>query len=403
MYDILVLGLMYPEGSEDEVLCKSKASTVQFAANAHLKMLIDGVESVIDDGVKILNILPVGSYPKRYADSFIKEFKFAYGKSVDNVNVGYCNITIIKQLSKPYALKKHIKKWTEDNSRGKKVVLVYTIEPEFLSVLGVIKKNSDAHICQIVTDLPDYTDIDKGGRLIYRLATKCRVALVKKRVGYADSFVFLAEAMAEYFDTDKPYIVMEGLVSGKEVEYGKYEVTDKKTIVYTGTLTKKYGIMELVNAFRMIDKENYRLVICGSGEAEEDILSLDDDRIEFLGAVVHSEARRIQAMATVLINPRNDREEFTKYSFPSKIMEYMMSARPVLCFKLKGIPDEYDEYLNYFECEDTEGMARDIVRLCEKSEGELSVMGEKARKFVLENKNEYVQAKKMLGMIEKNI
>lgn len=403
MYDVLVLGLMYPEGSEKKVIEKSRASTVQFAANAHFKMLMSGVEKVLGHGVRILNILPVGSYPKRYKDSFINEFKFSLGKSEDCINVGYCNVTVLKQLSKPNNLKKHIRKWAKENDGRKKVVLVYTVEPEFLSVLGYIKKHCDCHICQIVTDLPDYTDIDKGGRLIFRLATKYRVALTAKRIKYADSFVFLAEAMADYFKADKPYIVMEGLVSGEEKPNSEYKASDKKTVVYTGTLTKKYGIMDLVNAFRLIDKDNYRLVICGSGEAEEDIKALGDERIEFLGAVTHSEAKRLQAEATLLVNPRNAKEDFTKYSFPSKIMEYMMTARPVLCFKLPGMPDEYDEYLNYFEGEDIEKMAEDIVSICEKSEEELFSMGDKARQFVLENKNEYVQAKKMLDMVEKSI
>lgn len=403
MYDILVLGLMYPPDTEKEIIEKSRTSTLQFAANAHFKLLIDGVEKVTGQGVKILNILPVGSYPKRYADSFIKEYGFVYGKSEDNVNVGYCNVTLIKQLSKPYNLKKAARKWAEEKNGRKKIVLVYTAETELLTAAEMLKKICDCHICQIVTDLPDYTDIDKGDSFIYKLATRYRVKAVEKRIKCADSFVFLTEAMADYFKTDKPYIVMEGLVPSASDERNEICKADERVIAYTGSLTKKYGIMDLVNAFLKIDKENYRLIICGSGEAEADIRAIADERIDFIGAVTHDEAKKLQKSARLLVNPRNAEEEFTKYSFPSKIMEYMTAGRLVLCFKLAGMPDEYDEYLNYFDTSDSDKMAEKIVSICERSDEELDDMGKRAMRFVRENKNEYVQAERMMKMIKECI
>ena len=38
------------------------------------------------------------------------------------------------------------------------------------------------------------------------------------------------------------------------------------------------------------------------------------------------------------VNPRQNNEEFTKYSFPSKTMEYLASGVPVVAYKLDGIP-----------------------------------------------------------------
>lgn len=101
------------------------------------------------------------------------------------------------------------------------------------------------------------------------------------------------------------------------------------------------------------------------------------------------------------MNPRKGDEEFTKYSFPSKIMEYMMSGRPVLCFKLPGMPEEYDAYLNYFKGTSPEQMAEEILRLCTAGEDYLNQQGEKARAFVLNHKNSRVQTQKMIRMITK--
>ncbi|MCX7715270.1 MAG: glycosyltransferase, partial [Clostridia bacterium] len=205
------------------------------------------------------------------------------------------------------------------------------------------------------------------------------------------------------FNTDKPYIVMEGLVEQNRSKPLQHTDSVLKYIVYTGSLTKKYGIMDLVNAFLKIERENYRLLICGSGEAEQDILKIRDKRIIFRGAVSHDEALKCQAQATLLVNPRRGDEEFTKYSFPSKLMEYMVSGRPVLCFRLPGILQEYDEYLYYFQSGESLQMAKRMEEICEKPEKELSEIGEKAREFVISNKNKTIQAKRMMDMIFKEI
>ena len=59
-----------------------------------------------------------------------------------------------------------------------------------------------------------------------------------------------------------------------------------------------------------------------------------DKRIHFGGVIPLSEVIEKEIQATILINPRPVDQEFTKYSFPSKIMEYMSSGTPVLTTKL---------------------------------------------------------------------
>src|SRR5690606_15738320 len=152
-----------------------------------------------------------------------------------------------------------------------------------------------------------------------------------------------------------------------------------KSILYTGTLNKKYGILILLEAFELIKKDNYQLWICGAGEAEEDItkISANDHRIKFFGRVSRKEALRLQRKATVLINPRKSEEVFTKYSFPSKNMEYLLSGRPTIAYKLPGIPAEYEEYMFFIEDETAQGMAKKIIEACEKDPEELFEFGKK--------------------------
>ncbi|MBP3360682.1 MAG: hypothetical protein J6N52_07515 [Clostridia bacterium] len=101
----------------------------------------------------------------------------------------------------------------------------------------------------------------------------------------------------------------------------------------------------------------------------------------------------------MLVNPRSATDEFTKYSFPSKTMEYMLSGTPVVMYKLAGIPDEYDEYLNYFDVTSKACIKDKIVEICEMSLCERGMIGNRARQFILTKSNK-TQMKKFMDMMK---
>ena len=96
-------------------------------------------------------------------------------------------------------------------------------------------------------------------------------------------------------------------------------------------MNTKFGIKNLVDAFSLIESNNYRLVLCGTGDAEDYIKEkiATDERIIFVGQVTVEIAREWMQKADILVNPRQNDEEYTKYSFPSKTLEYMLAAKPI--------------------------------------------------------------------------
>ena len=52
-----------------------------------------------------------------------------------------------------------------------------------------------------------------------------------------------------------------------------------------------------------------------------------------------------------------DLPEYTKNSFPSKNMEYMVSRTPIMTTKLPGMPEKYDPYVYFIEDESPDGIA----------------------------------------------
>ena len=103
----------------------------------------------------------------------------------------------------------------------------------------------------------------------------------------------------------------------------------------------------------------------------------------------------------VLIDGQKVSEEYTKYSFPSKNMEYMVSGTPVLTTKLSGMPKDYYQYVYFIENETVAGIQDVLNNLMNLPENELIQKGIEARNFILNNKNNVIQTKKIIKTIEK--
>ena len=121
--------------------------------------------------------------------------------------------------------------------------------------------------------------------------------------------------------------------------------------------------------------------------------------ITYFGFVPQTQALYLQSKAALLINPRSNRGLYTRYSFPSKTMEYMRAGKPVLCCKLDGIPAEYDEYLTYIDPQNEEGIRGAIQAMMAKSQKERDGIGRRAKEFVLLKKNNISQGKKAVDLL----
>ena len=104
--------------------------------------------------------------------------------------------------------------------------------------------------------------------------------------------------------------------------------------------------------------------------------------------------------ASLLVNPRPTDEEYVQYSFPSKTMEYMASGTPVLTTDLPGMPREYLPDINLIREETPQGIAKALTEVFAQPEEALLAQGQRARAFVLEQRNNIIQAKQILTMLE---
>ena len=221
----------------------------------------------------------------------------------------------------------------------------------------------------------------------------------------SDAYIFITEAMREkYHVEDKNSIVIEGLVDINENEELNSKVKSdyaKFLVMYTGSIHEKYGIGNLVKGFLDADISDSELHIYGDGDYRDTLSDIckKHKNVVYYGTVLSSKIVEIQKNASLLVNPRPIEDEYTKYSFPSKNMEYMVSGTPVLTTDLPGMPKEYKDYVFIMEDYSHEGIKNKLIEISNMDKKELYEVGIKAREFVLTKKNNTVQASRIVEMI----
>ena len=400
--DILCLMGLFPKEYESTILNNSKGG-IQNAANKFQWGIVNGLDGIESVHFKILNSLYIGSYPKRYKELKIPSFQFSHSNNAKDTNIGFINLTFFKNFNRYRGIKKHIDRWANEKSEDKKVIFAYAMTSPFVEILNYVKRKYPHIICcLVVPDLPEFMNASSMENKFYKNAKKLQIKHFKRNLKKVDCYVFLTEFMKEWFDWEIKYTVVEGISSKTREDLDKIDQIQKKSksILYAGMIEEKYGVVDLVKAFMQIKDDEWTLELFGDGTSVNKIrkLSKKDSRIHLRGMVPNEQVLREQKEVELLVNPRNDTKSFTKYSFPSKVIEYMGSGTPMIGYKLTGMPDEYKEY--FYCVDDTEdGLYKKLKMVMELSSKERKRMGHKAQEFIVTEKTAVVQCRKIVEML----
>lgn len=402
--NVLFLFGLFPKEIIEKIISNSRGG-VHYAANALQYSIVQGfLDNGIGSHVELLNLPFVGTYPRHYRLFRSSSFDFSItgtNGSIQGQNLGFCHLVGWQLISRYLHAKRALLKWAETTPE-KKVFISYNIHTPFLKAAVAVKKDfPDIHICQIAPDLAEYMAADKG---LYAMLRRVNCGLQSRLFRHVDSYVLLSKYMADRLPVgDKPWTVVEGIYNSvtDDVKVGERDINEK-WILYSGTLAQRYGVLNLVNAFTLLHNSDYRLIICGAGGAQAEICdkAKEDPRIIYKGQLPREEVLKLQRMSNLLVNPRTPEGEFTKYSFPSKTMEYLASGIPTLLYKLPGIPEEYYNYCFTVNGLSVEDLASKIDEILSMEKQALTDLGVRAREFILTQKNPKIQCKKILDLIQ---
>lgn len=318
-----------------------------------------------------------------------------------HVSVSYLNGKYSRIISRTISMKREIKKWIKHNKSEDLMVFIYGLSTPSISVTKILKKkNPNAIISLIIPDLPEYKDLNASP--IKKMLKKLESFYINRYIKNVDYFFPFAEKMAEYLKLPKnSWMVMEGSINSLDISSPCDTFQRKNAIMYAGICNYDFGIDILLNAFEKVPDKDVELWIAGTGNAQDLIRNFakHDTRIKYFGYISHENVLLLEKQAIGVINLRNPNQNVSQYAFPSKIFEYMLSASIVLTFRVQGIPNEYYNYLKVMEEASEECVAKNIIDVLNMTLEERNLIGNKAREYVIANKTNIKQAKRMLDFI----
>ena len=392
MRPIIYLSTFFPRQHPE--FQQSLKSAANISASAFSYSILNGLIANVKERLFIINTPPTGPYPINYGKilsrSCITEEDGLVVKTIGTFNLyGIQGFSIANQLEKEM----------KDLEIGDADILIYSIQlPLLKTAVKYKKKYCGSRIILVVPDL--YEDL-VGDSILKKVLKNILYGDYSELSRYVDAYVLLTPLMIEKMPEKKPFRVLEGIYNPSEKRQ-KRGVEDGFTILYTGMLYEKFGVKNLVDAVHALKMKDVKLKLCGSGELVEYIKKINDARIEYLGILPRENVLQLQSDVSLLVNPRQPNGGFTRYSFPSKNIEYLASGTPSLIYELEGIPQEY--YLYCYHLSADENSVEDLVEMIKKiyhtPESERKKLGKEAQNFIYTQKNAPAQCEIIIKLID---
>lgn len=318
--------------------------------------------------------------------------------------ISYWNLPLIQEVTRFLSTFRIIKKWIKNCHEEDNIILVALNNylPVSMAVILAKKKAVALTYTQdLIDDLYSDSFLEKMNPF-KRLLVKLYANLTKIVAEKYDGFVYVSGKMAEKMNAThkKPDMTLEGIC--ESTDKLQTRPNKKNAVMYAGSLHKKYGIKKILETFSRIEKRDIELWICGKGEMEDEVCRFAkiDNRIKYLGFRSHDEIIELEQQARLLINLRDPEEEYTRYCFPGKMFDYMLSGTPVYTTKVEGIGADYYQHLYYANTYSEDDMSKDICSILEKEQPELDSFGENARNFVLAKASGSNQAYRFIQFVK---
>ena len=350
-----------------------------------------------------LNASQLPVYPK-YPEKIVTPFSWTYPNGAKGKSVSYLNYKYINLISKKNSLIKEAKLWAKENRAEEVTVFVYQMHAPFMAAAVAVKKViPNAKTVLVVPDLPQFMDMNMSK--VKQVLKSIDWKNIQKYMKYMDKFILYSKHMAEFLKLkDGSWMVMEGsydptlIIDDDEIK----KDDGKISVMYSGVLDLRYGIKELLDTMLLLD-DNYELWLTGNGNAVPLIKERaeTDPRIKYYGFLPSRlDLLKKQHEATMLISTRDPCEKASAYCFPSKIFEYMVSGNPVLSTVIKGIPDEYFNYLVEMHSTSPDDIKIAILKVANMTFDERKKLGEAGKNFVLDGKSNIKQAELILNFVK---
>ena len=331
-----------------DYLKKWKVSPNLSNQNFHCKM-VKALNTVFR--VDVVSVRPINS-------NFEEKSLYSFIHSTNNLSWCYPKVTT-SRIEKLLFLNKRINNVFMVNDK-ETVIFVDALN---LSLVKAAKKAARKYknkVIGVCTDNPNnisFTDEYYKKKLL-------------KLTQSLDGYVVLTEGINKIFNiNNKPYLVIDGV--SEEFLDENEPLLDDKYIYFGGSLMREYGVYDLVEAYKELNLEDIKLVLCGH-HLVNDLLDIikDNENIRYLGPVSYEDNLSLEKHSLVSVNPRPINPQIDDYSIPSKTLECLAVGSLNITVKNKLLEEHYKDCIIWADSSNKEDLKVAIQKALSLKESE---------------------------------
>lgn len=374
----------YVDGSIFNQILERKIHSMSVARQKFEYNLIRGLHEQLGDKVSFVSYVPTDN------SLHIPEKSCAAGAEIHHIALQKGNVQSMLKARRSFET--FLKNLGGERLHGLRVIM-YAVNPVFESVLLKYRKKYNFKIVTICSEVPRFRRC--GSSVLKKIKNSVLTYYNEQLDGY---IFFSAEMRNVVKYKGKSNIVLEGIAP----ETFQAPVAGKKNVLmYAGGLAADNNVAFLLECCREIPSVD-EVWICGDGSERGKILELaqKDPRIKYFGRMENAEVLKLESRAKILVNFRSPDVELTKYSFPSKILEYIASGSMVLSTPLRGIPQEYFDYIETVDISDKNVVVTTISELLAIPDEEYISKVSAAQSFIASEKNYKKQCDRIIELLK---
>lgn len=386
-----------------QTVCKKRNRRIVDPQQKFFRLMIDGLAASKEVDVAAASALPISA-------STVKQYVFLSSEEKTELGARYhylsfLNGKISRYLSLIVSSYRFAKRWCREHDNENSWVIIDPLIPIIAIPTRLVAQKRGIKVAAVVTDIPTLCTNMKGRRenVIKRVFLTIYQRISNTDLHSYDAYIPLTESINDVVNTKKkPHIVVEGFADSNDTEISNEH---ENYIMYAGGVYEKYGVKALVEAFLTLSRNDIELYIFGEGPYVEELKKIQEEHpcVRYMGCVSPEEAVKYEKRALLLVNPRPTDEEFAKYSFPSKTMEYLLSGTAVVSTKLPGIPEEYFKRMFSFDGYTVTEIQNGLRKILDMPREELYKFGKEGHDFVAEKKNNVEMAGKILRFLKDSV
>ncbi len=346
---------------------KVEELNLSIAGKKYELALLKSIDDLIKKDLEIISKGRVAGEKLKYTDWLFsnKKYKVLYKSTLPVVSDFVLNINFLLELLR----------WTITNLKQPKSVIILNSPFGISLLLVVFKIIFRVKIFSLTIDTPFISENKFAG--ILGLYTKTKFKLGHKLLHHFSGIAVLNLNVTSVLKLKIPvHLTKIGYDASNCSSFSTYHKNpDKFTLVYVGTLMKFKGVDKLMEAVTQMDNNIFELIICGDGPLKDEVILFSEkyDNIIYKGRVYAEELDSVLSKADLLVNIVEVNNSIEDFGFPSKLIDYILSARPIMTNRFSALPIEFADFVHVFDDDSEDGIKSAILNVFNKPEDELNI------------------------------